>query len=375
MMKTLMIFGIYLATYLPLLFFSAFTPYLTRRTESFGIGIPEERYDEPRVKKIRENYRNTLLLIGTIITVLSLILIIIYPMDSVFAYLMPVASFFQLGLMFGFYLKGHRKMKALKAAGNWEAGKEQVVMVDTDFRKKRMLVSVWWFSLYPVVIMATLAIGFVFYSQMPERVPIHYNLSGEATQWATKSYRLLLAAPLLQTIMMFLMVFIYWIIGKAKQQVDPANPEGSVEQNRIFRYRWSAFTVFAGLMTIGLFGIMQLSFTGLIKNIWLTTLVTLGLSLGITVGAIVLSFTTGQGGSRVSIGKSKSGTAINRNDDQYWKLGIFYYNPDDPALFVEKRFGIGWTNNFARSVSWVILLGFILVLPLLIWTVSSLLTK
>jgi len=24
-----------------------------------------------------------------------------------------------------------------------------------------------------------------------------------------------------------------------------------------------------------------------------------------------------------------------------------YLNPDDPALFVPKRFGIGWTNNYA----------------------------
>ena len=38
-----------------------------------------------------------------------------------------------------------------------------------------------------------------------------------------------------------------------------------------------------------------------------------------------------------------------RTPDVCWKLGIFYFNPDDPALFVEKRFGIGWTVNFANS--------------------------
>src|SRR5215469_14987456 len=37
-----------------------------------------------------------------------------------------------------------------------------------------------------------------------------------------------------------------------------------------------------------------------------------------------------------------------------WK-GIFYYKPDDPALFVPKRYGIGYTLNFGNSWSWVVL--------------------
>jgi uncharacterized membrane protein len=33
---------------------------------------------------------------------------------------------------------------------------------------------------------------------------------------------------------------------------------------------------------------------------------------------------------------------------------MFYYNPDDPALVVEKRFGIGWTLNFGNRWCWVL---------------------
>ena len=38
-----------------------------------------------------------------------------------------------------------------------------------------------------------------------------------------------------------------------------------------------------------------------------------------------------------------------------WKMGVFYFNPDDPALFIPKRFGIGYTLNFANPWSWVVL--------------------
>jgi uncharacterized membrane protein len=43
-----------------------------------------------------------------------------------------------------------------------------------------------------------------------------------------------------------------------------------------------------------------------------------------------------------------------RPPDEGWK-GIFYSNRDDPALFVPKRFGIGYTLNFANPWSWAVL--------------------
>ena len=39
--------------------------------------------------------------------------------------------------------------------------------------------------------------------------------------------------------------------------------------------------------------------------------------------------------------------------DECWKLGQFYYNPQDPALLVEHRFGLGYSPNFARPLSWI----------------------
>lgn len=47
--------------------------------------------------------------------------------------------------------------------------------------------------------------------------------------------------------------------------------------------------------------------------------------------------------------------------NECWKAGSFYYNPDDPALFVQKRLGLGYTLNFANPWSWVLLLGLGLV--------------
>ena len=44
-----------------------------------------------------------------------------------------------------------------------------------------------------------------------------------------------------------------------------------------------------------------------------------------------------------------------RNSEN-WHLGIFYASDRDTRMFVPKRFGIGWTLNFAHSGSRFLLL-------------------
>jgi Family of unknown function (DUF5808) len=43
-----------------------------------------------------------------------------------------------------------------------------------------------------------------------------------------------------------------------------------------------------------------------------------------------------------------------RPPDAAWK-GSLYSNPNDPALLVPKRFGIGYTLNFGNPWSWAVL--------------------
>jgi uncharacterized membrane protein len=47
---------------------------------------------------------------------------------------------------------------------------------------------------------------------------------------------------------------------------------------------------------------------------------------------------------------------------KHWKLLVFYYNPDEPRLFVAKRTGAPLTLNFARPIAWAIV-GLTLAIP------------
>jgi uncharacterized membrane protein len=57
-------------------------------------------------------------------------------------------------------------------------------------------------------------------------------------------------------------------------------------------------------------------------------------------------------------------------EDRCWRGGLFYFNPDDPALLVERRIGVGYGLNFGNL--WArLLLGALLAIPLVV----SLITK
>ena len=93
-----------------------------------------------------------------------------------------------------------------------------------------------------------------------------------------------------------------------------------------------------------------------------------------------IAFRAGQGGWRWGTpGESDTVQADStpvgdRTPDECWKLGLFYFNRNDPALFVEKRFGIGWTVNFANPRAWLVL-GAILLFILATLAISLLIAR
>jgi len=51
---------------------------------------------------------------------------------------------------------------------------------------------------------------------------------------------------------------------------------------------------------------------------------------------------------------------FNRQNPNFWKGYFIYINPNDPAIWVKKRSGLGWTLNFAHRKSYFIMGGILL---------------
>lgn len=347
------------SSYLILGLINVFMPYFTRRTESFGVSIPEEVFEEEILKDLRKRYVIISSVIVLLITVIFSYLYFSGPPEMGMRYF-TIGMIILILSLFAVYLKFHFQMKKIKSEKKWYEGKVQTIVMDINFRNEKLTYSNLWFLIpfMATVVMAILI--YINYDIIPEQIPTHFDFKGNVTTWKEKSYLNVYWPTLTQLFMIGMFIFVNSIIGKAKQQISASNPEKSIEQNKIFRKRWSLFTIIMGSGTVLLFAFVQLTFIYQISPKIMTAVIGV-FTLVAILGSVYLSITTGQGGSRIKVIKGINGQEIDRDDDKYWKLGQFYFNPEDPAVFIEKRFGIGWTMNFARLKGWLYILLLVVV--------------
>lgn len=73
--------------------------------------------------------------------------------------------------------------------------------------------------------------------------------------------------------------------------------------------------------------------------------------IAITLSAIIISVI-----SFYSAKRKKSRGDVVPNEEESWKWGIIYYNPADSRIWVQKKSRLGYTLNFARPISVIIIL-------------------
>lgn len=356
----------------PLVMISTMMPFLTRRIESFGVTVPEEAQQNSRLAALRRQYAWWNGAAGVALSV-SLVLLSLNSMDEErWSLIMLGHVFGYLILSFLIYLKQHNAVKQIKQQENWQTDKVQRVIVNMKFRQEKLIVSYLWFIPHFLLIVSYVLIGVLGYDQFPDRIPMNYDFEGNMTRTVDKSYSAVMWPAIIGSFLLLVFIFVNYTISRSKQIVESSDPEGSLRRNVKFRRYWSAFLVVNAFLMIAMFGSFQLyqllDWDNRVPSV--LVLVVTGI---IVVGSIVLSVMTGQGGSRIGrhTGDSDGKTAAASGDqDQHWKLGQFYFNPKDPAIFVEKRFGVGWTMNFARPLGWIVLIGIIAIPLLLTWVLG-----
>ncbi|QOS77421.1 DUF1648 domain-containing protein [Paenibacillus sp. JNUCC31] len=249
----------------------------------------------------------------------------------------------------------HFKMKKIKGAlPTVEA--PQRVNIDTTFRQNKLTYSNYWFLIHMAIIVAIAIISILNYKSLPNIIPIKYDLQGNVTSSMPKTYLSVLAINLVQLGIIALLMLVNWSIKTSKQQLTTANSAQFAAKNIQFRRKWSLFTLITGLLITILFAFIQMNM--FVPNLVLLTAISFIIPAVIVLGAVWLSLTGRQGGGEIRNHQEDRERSKEQpvNEDDYWKLGFIYFNPNDPSLTVEKRYGIGWTINFARPLSWVLFL-------------------
>ncbi|MQA11142.1 MAG: DUF1648 domain-containing protein [Pseudonocardiaceae bacterium] len=341
-------------------------PNFSRPTLAFGVRIPPEQVDSEFVTEQRRWYQRWVLAGCAALLAVQLPLALAVP------------EFVQYGLSTlpvvvvagAVYYRAHSRIRAAKRQQGWYDSARQGIAVDTSLRSDPERFPWLWVLPAIVVLAITAVIGILRYPSMPDILVLHWSGSGEPDRTAPKSPGSAFVLVFVQAGLTAFLVVLTRLCFGAKPELDPARPRGSARQHR----RFSTRTAKAMLVLTAASGFTML---GAALMVWwnsfsvpLLLLSLLPVAIGV-VGLLVLSVRTGQGGSKLEqeADVAENTGYVEQDDDRFWlAAGLFYVNRDDPAVFVQKRVGFGWTVNLANPKAWLLFVGLIgiAVLPALL---------
>ena len=336
-------------------------PWMESPTQCFAVTVPPSVKSDARVHGYRRSY---LLVSGAVTLACTLTLVALtaavgpdaeqspqkltlLTAGITAATLLPVAASYALMLHY------RTRIQDLKKQEDWHADARQgAAIVGSDDAPQPL--SLAWNLLYVVLTAATAAFALLHYDRFLSQIPMRAGFDGTVSSYVPKSMGVVLFPALVTTFVGAVMTVSHWMILRSKRPVDPAAPATSAYAYGYFARVQSILMLGGGLL---LCASMSLAF--FLASMGTVSLGTAGLGVGIVaiafcIAMFVASFATGQSGARLA-SELRTNDHVVRDDDRFWKLGMFYFCPEDPSIIVPKRFGMGWTINHARPAAWALI--------------------
>ena len=98
--------------------------------------------------------------------------------------------FFSIPYYFVLYIfQFHKKMKEMKAASNWTESKTETIIVDTNFRNRKLIYSYGWFAIAFVITAVTFILTVMYYDRIPSEIPMQYGFDRSSNKLGGKVIR------------------------------------------------------------------------------------------------------------------------------------------------------------------------------------------
>lgn len=197
----------------------------------------------------------------------------------------------------------------------------------------------------PLISLAALGVWMgLRFDTLPPRFPIHWGIHG-ANGWVHATPTTVMTFLAVQASLCLLMIGLAWGVLNWSRRISTVGASGAAERN--FRRRAVQLLIASAYLMAALAWLPILG-----ANSAAMHFVTLAFPAVILVFTVLL-VRAGQGGTHAAT--TAPAPVGDRTPDACWKWGLIYINSADPAIFVEKRFGIGYTLNFGNHWSWLVL--------------------
>jgi uncharacterized membrane protein len=212
----------------------------------------------------------------------------------------------------------------------------------------------WLLQLGPFVILAAAVIYlYLHWGEIPDRFPVHWGIDGRPNGWSVRTPMGVYGPIVLGlSIIAGIALLTYGVLRYTRVQRAPGSGSVHVDFPHQVAYFLVAVEFFLAACTSAVALLPLTGNPGIAAILVLTT--------AMLAAIFPLAHSLNKSRAPFAQGHSGDGTL-----DEHWKMGLFYFNAEDPALLIEKRLGLGYTLNFGHASAWLIL-ALVLVLPLVL---------
>ncbi|MGN6326630.1 DUF5808 domain-containing protein [Pseudolysinimonas sp.] len=318
-------------------------PSIAPRGLPLGVAVPEAHLDDPAVATALRRYRRGEVIVTGIAVVVSIFLAFTVPIAGAIA---PMLVLIVLSLVV--YVVTRRGIRQAKAAGDWYADVPVRLTAEVTAPAHHRPPIVWP-VLAAVLLVVAAGIGVAAYPHLPDPYPTHRALDGHVTATAPKTVLVVFLPLIIGALVSGLMALFSTIAARAALRATPGDDPTHALVLAAAR-RGILASLMSELSAVIAFGLSLIAVldwlgpvTGVLARLGLIVLVVL-LATTLIAAAVRVRRVTRSGAEH----PRATGRAEAPDDDARWKAGVIYVDRDDPALFVPKRFGLGWTINFGH---------------------------
>lgn len=205
-----------------------------------------------------------------------------------------------------------------------------------------------------VLLIAPVLILVACWSQLPARIPVHWNFAMQPDRWAARNWRVLALMPMTSVWLQGVMLWVKVSMLQVKMPLPAQNTAQYFELKERSVRLMMRFIDGMRLLLAVLFGTIMLStiFSALpsLKPLERVAGIVIWACVPVLIGSVIYMIVRSRQLNEQLRVLSGDRLPSGIGDERGWYAGgTFYYNPNDPALFVEKQIGIGLTLNFAHK--------------------------
>ncbi|MEO6115099.1 MAG: DUF5808 domain-containing protein [Pseudolysinimonas sp.] len=338
----LLIFSLVLTALLGCLL--AFLPTLMPPGLPLGVRVPQAHAKDEVVRLAIRRFRVSLVA-AWLVTAIVTVVVTSFGATPLAASL-PILLFVALGL--GAMVLSRRIIVRAKREGDWFAGipvRVSAEITPVAYHHPPLVLPL----LAAVVLAVATSIDVALYPTLPDPIATHYGISGAPDAFAPKSIWSVFAVLIIGAAVVALLVGLSFVAARysMRPQPDDSAKQATLRIQAQRHILTSLLSELAFVLALGLSAI-EVGQRLLPGVQWVIAATSIGL---VVLVVLVVASTMLRARSLLRPANAREGQVTRpdgADDDAHWKGGFLYVNRDDPALFVPRRFGFGWTVNLGR---------------------------